>query len=363
MRLSIQLPGTGERGSDILIEEGAMERALGEMEVLLGGRRPFWIWDERVAALWLDRARELEWPVRSDEGMIRFRFSEANKRLAAIELLARELMRAGADRGGALVAVGGGVTGDMVGFLAAVFMRGIPHFQIPTTLLAQVDSSIGGKTGVDLPEGKNLIGAFHQPRGVWIDPRFLSSLPPEEMRQGMAEVIKTAMIGDEVLWRYVESHSESLRKREPEALARIISGCCLFKAHVVEADEKESGRRRVLNFGHTVGHAIEKVSGYEIPHGDAVAMGMMAATTLAVSWGRFPPADLARLEKLCQFWELPTRLPRALSPERVLDALGADKKRVSGALHFVLPVRIGETVEVIDPDLKDLRKVLESLAG
>jgi 3-dehydroquinate synthase len=363
MRLSIRLPGAGAQISDVLIEEGAMGRALDGIETLLAGRRAFWIWDEKVAALWMDRAGELGWPVRGSEGAIRFRFSEAGKRLAAIEILARELIRVGADRGGALVAVGGGVAGDMVGFLAAVFMRGVPHFQIPTTLLAQVDSSIGGKTGVDLPEGKNLLGAFHQPRGVWIDPRFLSTLPPEEMRQGMAEVIKTAMIGDEVLWRYIESHSEAVRKRESEALARIISACCLFKARVVEADEKESGRRRVLNFGHTVGHAIEKVSGYEIPHGDAVAMGMMAATALAVSWGRFPAADLARLERLCQVWELPTRLPGALPVERILEALGADKKRVSGALHFVLPVRIGETAEVVDPDPYDLQKVLESLAG
>ncbi len=361
MHLSIQLPGTGERISDIVIEEGAMTRVTGELESLLGGRKAFWIWDERVANLWMERAGELGWPVQSREGAIRFRAAESNKRLAAIEMLARDLIHAGADRGSALVAVGGGVTGDMVGFLAAVFMRGIPHFQVPTSLLAQVDSSIGGKTGVDLPEGKNLLGAFHQPRAVWIDPQLLSTLPPGEMRQGMAEVIKTAMIGDEVLWRYLESHSEAIRKRNPEALARVISACCLFKAHVVEEDEKESGRRRVLNFGHTVGHAIEKVSDYGIPHGDAVAMGMMAATTLAVSWGRFPSTDLTRLENLCRTWELPTGLPAALNPDHILDALSADKKKVSGTLHFVLPVSIGKTVEVIDPDLGELRDVLRSL--
>ncbi len=363
MHLSIQLPGVGKRISDITIEEGVMGRVTGELGRLLQGRKAFWIWDEKVSTIWAERAQELGWPVQSREGAIRFRASESSKRLAVVELLARDLIHAGADRGSALVAVGGGVTGDLVGFLAAIFMRGIPHFQIPTSLLAQVDSSVGGKTGVDLPEGKNLLGAFHQPRAVWIDPHLLSTLPPEEMRQGMAEVIKTAMIGDEVLWRYIESHSEDIRRRNPDALARVISACCLFKAHVVEADEKESGRRRVLNFGHTVGHAIEKVSEYAIPHGDAVAMGMMTATNLAVSWGRFPSTDLVRLEKLCRTWGLPTRLPAALNPDHILDALSADKKRVSGTLHFVLPVRIGETVEVIDPDLSELRDVLRSLTA
>ncbi len=363
MRLSIQLSGTGERVSEIMIEEGAMGRVRGDLEVFLGGRKAFWIWDENVASIWTERARDLGWPVQSRDGAIRFRFAESTKRLAGIEMLARELIRAGADRGSGLVAVGGGVAGDMVGFLAAVFMRGVPHFQVPTTLLAQVDSSIGGKTGVDLLEGKNLLGAFHQPRAVWIDPRFLSTLPPREMRQGMAEVIKTAMIGDEVLWRFIESHSDAIRRREAESLACVLSACCLFKAHVVEEDEKESGRRRVLNFGHTVGHAIEKASEYSIPHGDAVAMGMMAATSLSVSWGRFPSSDLARLERLCRAWELPTRIPAALTPGTILDALSADKKRVSGALHFVLPVSIGKTVEVMDPDLNDLEQVLKSLAG
>lgn len=361
MHLTIQLAGMGGQRSDILIEEGAMNRLLCDLESFLGGRKAFWIWDERVAALWMDRGLELGWPVGGSDVTIRYRSSESNKRLATVEMLARKLIDAGADRGSALVAVGGGVTGDLVGFLAAVFMRGIPCFQVPTSLLAQVDSSIGGKTGVDLPEGKNLLGAFHQPRAVWIDPGFLKTLPPEEMRQGMAEVIKTAMIGDEVLWKFVESHSDAIAKRDSEALSRVISACCIFKASVVEGDEKESGRRRILNFGHTVGHAIEKVSDYAIPHGDAVAMGMMAVTSLAVSWGRFPAADLARLEKLCAFWELPTRLPRALDRRRILAALSADKKKVSGFLHFVLPVRIGETVEVVNPNLDDLERVLLSL--
>lgn len=363
MQLTIHAAGTGAQRSDILIEEGVMSRLLSDLESFLGARKAYWIWDERVAALWMDRALELGWPVGRSDVTIRYRSSESNKRLATVEMLARRLIQAGADRGSALVAVGGGVTGDLVGFLAAVFMRGIPCFQVPTSLLAQVDSSIGGKTGVDLPEGKNLLGAFHQPRAVWIDPGFLRTLPPEEIRQGMAEVIKTAMIGDEELWTFIESHSEAVAGRDSEALTRVISACCLFKASVVEADEKESGRRRVLNFGHTVGHAIEKVSDYAIPHGDAVAMGMMAATRLAVSWGRFHEADLARLEKLCAFWELPTRLPRALDPQRILAALSADKKKVSGSLHFILPVRIGETVEVINPDLHELERVLRSLAA
>jgi 3-dehydroquinate synthase len=363
MRFSIRLAGGVERISDILIEQGAMNRVADGLLSILGGKKVFWIWDERVAALWLDRARQLEWPTNLEEGMIRFPFSEADKRLASIETLACGLIRAGADRGSALVAVGGGVTGDVVGFLAAVFMRGIPCFQVPTTLLAMVDSSVGGKTGVDLPDGKNLVGAFHQPRAVWIDPGFLATLPPDQFRQGMAEVIKTAMIGDESLWSYLESHSDAIRERDPESLAHVISACCRFKANVVEADEKESGRRRILNFGHTFGHAIEKVSGYEISHGDAVAMGMVAATTLAESWGRFSGADLKRLERLCETWELPIRLPASLDLRQILAALSADKKKVSGSLHFVLPVRIGETVDAVDPAVGDLERVLRSLVA
>jgi len=280
-----------------------------------------------------------------------------------VEYLARRLVSAGADRDSALVAVGGGVTGDVTGFTASIYMRGIPHFQIPTTLLAQVDSSVGGKTGVDLPDGKNLLGTFHQPRQVYIDPRFLRTLPEEELRQGMAEVIKSAMIGDEVLWRFVESHSPAVMNRDEEALLRIISASCLLKTRIVESDEKESGRRRVLNLGHTVGHALEKLTSFSLKHGDCVAVGMIAASVLARRLGKMQPADVERLLCLCETWDMPTRIPSHIRADAIIETIRADKKRIGDKLHFILPVRIGEVIEHTDIDYDEFKDVLTSLGA
>ena len=272
-------------------------------------------------------------------------------------------MNAGANRDSAIIAVGGGVTGDVAGFIASIYMRGIPCFQIPTTLLAQVDSSIGGKTGVDLPEGKNLLGTFQQPRQVYIDPRFLTTLPDEELRQGMAEVIKSAMIGDEVLWKFVENSSEAIRKRDPDALLRIISASCMLKSRIVEADEKESGHRRVLNLGHTVGHAIEKLSGFRLRHGDCVATGMIAAATLAHQLGKMQAGELERLESICELWGMPTRIDASMESQSIIDAIQTDKKRIGEKLHFIMPVRIGKVVEVTDIDQRELNRALKSLGA
>ncbi len=327
----------------------------------LGERTIYWIWDEKVFGLWHDRLRGCGWPGLESEHLILFSASEPNKRLAAVEKLAEQLLRLGADRGSALVAVGGGVTGDVAGFLASLYMRGIPHVQVPTTLLAQVDSSIGGKTGVDLEQGKNLVGAFHQPTLIWMDLQFLETLPPEEFRQGMAEVIKTAMIGDEALWNYLEDNQESLKHRQSEALGHVVEACARFKAKVVQADEKEAGLRRILNLGHTVGHALERLSGYGLRHGDAVAIGLVAAAKMAVSLGMLEPRDLMRVEELCRAWDLPVRIPASFSPEAVLAAMQTDKKHIGGRLHFILPVRIGEVVDCQDLSAAQMGDILKRL--
>ncbi|MHC1742902.1 MAG: 3-dehydroquinate synthase [Syntrophobacteraceae bacterium] len=361
MQLTLRLPGGEPRTSEIRIETGLMAQLPESVQRFAGKRRVFWIWDGHVWDLWSERCRRLGWPDREGGSVVLFAASEANKRLASVEGLARELVRAGADRGTVLVAVGGGVTGDVVGFLASIYMRGVPVFQVPTTLLGQVDSSIGGKTGVDLPEGKNLLGTFYQPSCIWMDPEFLSTLSPELFRQGMAEVIKTAVIGDRDLWDYLEDKTDAILKREPDALLRVVESCAAFKASVVEADEKESGRRRILNFGHTVGHAIEKVTGYEMAHGDAVSVGMVAASRLSGALGYFRDEDADRLEKLCAQWGLPVRMPAGMDPAGVVSAMRADKKRVAGDLHFILPVCIGETRECINPDPAVLLRVLEDL--
>lgn len=327
----------------------------------LGERTTYWIWDEKVFGLWHDRLRGCGWPGLELEHLILFPASEPNKRLAAVEKLAEQLLRLGADRGSVLVAVGGGVTGDVAGFLASLYMRGIPHVQVPTTLLAQVDSSIGGKTGVDLEQGKNLVGAFHQPMVIWMDLQFLETLPPEEFRQGMAEVIKTAMIGDEALWGYLEDREGSLKRRESQALGHVVAACARLKAKVVQADEKEAGLRRILNLGHTVGHALERLSGYRLRHGDAVAIGLVAAAKMAVSLGMLEPRDLVRVEKLCRAWDLPVRIPASFSPEALLEAMQTDKKHIGGRLHFILPVRIGEVVDCQDLSAARIGEALKLL--
>lgn len=361
MQMTISLPAGGPRLSELVIGPGALDELPRELSARLGRRRAFWIWDARVLSLWGDRLSALGGIGTKPSEPIPFAASEANKRLSSVEELARRLVEAGADRDSALVAVGGGVTGDVVGFLASIYMRGIPFFQVPTTLLAQVDSSVGGKTGVDLPEGKNLVGSFHQPEVVWMDPRFLETLPAVELRQGMAEVVKTAMIGDAGLWEYLEAHHEAIRRRDPEAVSRIVTACCTFKAKVVEADEKEGGYRRILNFGHTVGHALERLSDYRMHHGDAVSVGMAAAAELSRRMGRLPAEAASKLEKLCAAWELPVRMPRGCRPDAIVAALRSDKKRVGDVLHFILPVRIGEAIDCEDIDESLLKQTLTDL--
>jgi len=363
MKIDITVGGTPSRTSEVFIGEDVMERVAGGLEGALGGRSAYWIWDETVWSLWGRRAIELGWPTNRDPQVILFTASEPKKRLTSVEFLARRLVNAGANRDSALIAVGGGVTGDITGFLASIYMRGIPYFQVPTTLLAQVDSSIGGKTGVDLPEGKNLVGTFEQPRQVYIDPRFLTTLPDEELRQGMAEVIKSAMIGDEVLWKFVENSSDAVKKRDPDALLRIISASCLLKSRIVQADERESGHRRVLNFGHTVGHALEKLTGFKLRHGDCVATGMVAAATLSHRLGKMQEGDLARLEDICGMWGMPVRIPGSIASQAIVDTIRADKKRIGEKLHFIMPVRLGKVIEFTDIDNGEFIGVLKSLGA
>lgn len=361
MKLVIDLPGTPPHSSLVFLGESQAEEFFAALASHLENRSAYWVWDEKVLALWEERSPALPFAATEMDRVIRFPASEENKRLSAVEELAVRLLELGADRGSILIAVGGGVTGDVVGFLASIFLRGIPHIQVPTTLLAQVDSSIGGKTGVDLEQGKNLLGAFHQPQLIWMNPKFLETLPPEEFRQGMAEVIKTAMIGDEALWDFLETHTEALKHRDREALYRIVSSCCRLKARVVQLDERETGHRRILNLGHTVGHALERLSRYQIRHGDAVAMGLVAAAKLAVALGKLEAGALARLEELCQAWALPVRIPEGFSPEAVLAAMQTDKKHIRGKLHFILPERIGKVMEYQELSRGQLRATISSL--
>lgn len=258
------------------------------------------------------------------------------------------------DRGGVVFAAGGGVIGDIAGFAAASYLRGIDYFQVPTTLLAMVDSSVGGKTGVNLDAGKNLVGAFHQPRGVFISTGLLASLPPREFAAGMAEVIKCGLLGDASLFEELERSPVQVGSR---SLAAVIRRCCEAKARFVEADEREtaaSGGRALLNLGHTFGHAIERVAGYGVYlHGEAVAIGLGAAARLSAGLGLIPVSDAARVDSVLSAHGLPTRLRAPLPLSSLLAAMGRDKKVRAGAPRLVVLTRLGAaaTRSDVPPDL------------
>jgi len=278
---------------------------------------------------------------------------EKHKTLASVEGLARQMAAAGGDRGSLLIAFGGGIVGDVGGFLASIFMRGIPYVQVPTTFLAQVDSSVGGKTGVNLPEGKNLVGSFHHPLAVFADIGVLGTLPDRELRAGLMESIKAGIIRDRSLVRFMEEHAGEVLGRDAKALEKVIAASIRMKAGVVSLDERESGLRMILNLGHTVGHALEQATGYKtLLHGEAVGWGMVAALFLARQRGLISRAQFERLESLIYLYgPLP---PLKLRKARVVAATGGDKKNVGGVRRFVLPVGVGDAGVVEDVTAAEL---------
>ena len=271
-----------------------------------------------------------------------------------------QLLAAGCGRDTVIVALGGGVIGDLAGFAAAVYQRGIPFIQVPTTLLAQVDSSVGGKTAINHPRGKNMVGAFHQPLAVIADIATLESLPARELRAGLAEVIKHALILDRAFAYWLDENLEALLARDRDALAYAVRRSCELKAQVVAEDERETGLRAILNFGHTFGHAIESGVGYgRWLHGEAVSAGMVMAAELSVRAGLLARADAARVRELLERAGLPVVGP-ALSPERILELMQVDKKAAGGRLRFVLLERLGSAV--IRADLEE-KSVLDAIAS
>lgn len=268
------------------------------------------------------------------------------------------------ERSSTIVALGGGVIGDMSGFAAATWLRGIHFVQIPTSLLAMVDASIGGKTGVNHPKGKNLIGAFHQPRLVLLDPQVLKTLSAREFRAGMAEVIKYGVIRDAELFAQLEA-AERLDEQQyvpDELLQMILTRSCQAKAEVVQADEKEAGLRAILNYGHTIGHAVESLTGYSsVNHGEAVAIGMVVAGELAVALGMWDQSAAERQRRLIEKTGLPTQLPANLDIEAIVATLQTDKKVKAGQVRFVLPKRIGHAILVDQVPASTLRQVLEQM--
>jgi 3-dehydroquinate synthase len=283
---------------------------------------------------------------------------ERHKRLTQVERLASELTNAGADRSSLLIAFGGGIIGDLGGFLAAIYMRGIDYVQVPTTLLAQVDSSVGGKTGVNLASGKNLIGSFHHPRAVFADIDVLQTLPDRELRAGLFESVKAGIIRDPALFRFMEQNAAAILARDPAALERVIVASIRMKAGVVAIDERESGLRMILNYGHTLGHAIEAATGFRVLlHGEAIAWGMLAALQIALDRKTVAPDQAGRIEQIIlAYGPLP---PFRATRAKLLAAADRDKKNRAGTRRFILPKGIGNAIVVEDVTEAELNSAID----
>ena len=292
--------------------------------------------DDRVSALHGERILGILRSLSLNIDLIDIPAGETSKRIETCIGIAERLIELGADRTSALIALGGGVVGDITGFVASMYMRGIPYLQMPTTLVAQVDSAIGGKTGIDLDAGKNLLGAFHQPKAVFIDLAFLDTLDDREFSNGLAEIVKYGLIEDPSLLDLLEREGLAVRKRDPVLLEKIIMRACQIKKGIVEIDDTERGLRRILNFGHTLGHAVEAASGYALSHGEAVAIGMAASAKLSEKMGYLAPEDRGRILTLIGSLGLPTRIPAELDPDEIVRRIGRDKKKAGDRVPFVL---------------------------
>ena len=334
---------TKPNGYVVQVGAGLLRRAGREVRRVLpsSGSRVFVITSPNVRRHWGEALEKSLRDARLPYEVLEMHDGEPAKRLHTVEQLAESLVDAKADRKSMLVALGGGVVGDCAGFLAAIFMRGIPVVQIPTTVVAQGDASIGGKTGVNLRGGKNLVGSFHQPSAVLVDPDILATLDDREFRSGLFELLKCGVIRDTHLFDLMERNPSKILGRDSRTLQRVIGDSIRVKADVVSADEKESGLRRILNFGHTIGHALEAATNYShFLHGEAVAWGMIAAAAIARESG-VCNADAA--ERIVNATRLYGPLPPVpCDVQSVLGRLGADKKTVAGAVHFVLPQKIGK---------------------
>ena len=326
----------------VVVETGALARLGALVGEHLPGRRVAMIADDRVLALYQEgRLGPVSW----QGDTISFPAGERSKTRDTWAALTDALLERGYGRDSGLVAFGGGVAGDLGGFVAATYMRGVPYVQVPTTLLAMLDASVGGKTGVDTAHGKNLIGAFHPPVLVLSDPAVLATLPDREFRAGLAEAVKHGLIADPAYFAWMERETEALVGREPAALERLVRRSVEIKAEVVSDDERESGRRAILNAGHTVAHALERATAYDIPHGEAVALGLVAECALAARLGLAAPEVGARAARLLERLGLPTGIPRSLDPAALVAAMGSDKKNRSARIRFALPRDIGMMVE------------------
>lgn len=360
-QLVVEIP---HRQYPIFVAEGLLADTQKLRELLLAriqGLQVAIITNKVVAPLYLDALLEALDGLQVD--VMQMDDGEAEKNLQVYQQTMDFLLAARHNRSTCLIALGGGVVGDLCGFVAATFQRGVDFVQIPTTLLAQVDSSVGGKTAVNHPQGKNMIGAFHQPVAVLADTATLGTLPSREYAAGLAEVVKYGVIEDAAFFEFLEQHSDDLLAKDGAVLSQVILRCCAIKAEVVSADERESGRRAILNYGHTFGHGIEKLCGYgQWLHGEAVAIGMVMAARLSVAVAGLDESVVMRLTALLRRLGLPTALDQAsrkvATIEAMMDVMGLDKKVVDGRLRFIVASQLGQVQVRDDIDAAVVRNVL-----
>lgn len=360
-RISVSL---GDRSYEIVIGYRIMSE-LGEAISKLGlGPKEMIITSESVQSLYGKIVYDSLASSGFDVSVTTVSDDEKAKSLETLTKIYDKLLENGFDRSSGIVALGGGVVGDIAGFAAATFMRGIRFAEVPTTLLAQVDSSIGGKTGVNHPRAKNLIGAFYQPAIVWTDIFTLQTLPGRELRSGLAEVIKYAIIADRELFWTLEKTAASLSSTSHEALIEIILRCCSIKARIVQEDENEKGVRSILNYGHTVGHALEALTGYSYyTHGEAIAIGMIAAARISREIGATDQDTTELQENLLRSAGLPTRIDQPIDAQTIVEQLNRDKKRLGGRIRWVLPRIIGNVFLTSEVPSDVVLEVLKDMIG
>lgn len=323
------------KGASSLVAEEAAKKPLGSTYCIITDSTVKKLFSGKMAAEFASKGIKTE--------IIAVQPGELSKSLETVSSICEQMIAKGLGRDTAIVALGGGVIGDLAGFTAAIYCRGLPFVQVPTTLLSMVDSSIGGKTGVDLRGGKNMVGSFHQPKRVYIDTDFLQNLPAKEMSNGLAEAIKCGAIGNKALFSFIERNISAIRNGNSNVIAEMIEKCCILKKFVVERDEKDFGPRQILNFGHTIGHALEQLSGYRTDHGPAVAAGMVVEGEISLMKGFLKEESLRRLKSAIEAAGLSVSLPE-YAENKVIEVLKSDKKSRGGVPRFVLLSEIGRVV-------------------
>ncbi len=352
----------GERSYEICIGENCLSQLGPSLGFLPRTSRLIMITDENVNRLAGARVLALLRQAGFQAEAAVIKGGEEGKNLATVGALLEQMVAVGLDRKSTVVALGGGIVGDIAGFAAATYMRGIAYIQIPTTLLAQVDSSVGGKTGVNLPHGKNLAGAFYQPGLVFVDVDFIQTLPEREFLTGLAEVIKYGIIRDREFFEYLENNMAKIKARDNQCLIHIVNRCCAIKADIVAQDETESGLRALLNLGHTFGHAFEALTHYrQYTHGEAVAIGIICAARLAYRLHLLPRHDLDRINNILKGYGLPVDFGN-LDSVAIIAQMHKDKKNIGGSMPIVMPVAIGHSQIVKNIEEDEIRAVLDSFS-